>query len=327
MKVGLFTVILVLAVTVSGCTASGMISTAPPAVAPQPESTLPTSQETGIIGRVDTVMGHRFYIPAGFVQDHGAAPSSGRSYTYVNSQLDMTIEVWESTIHTLPFETGQAWISHDLADWKQQNCTYLTSGESFLVASGQHEDGTIYYCREQSVGDLIVTYMITHSFRESDTCAALTEQFASSFQPASPQNPEPAAPTPPAAQDPAAPALSAEETVKQIKQWYYAFQEEKSTCTTRTNHDATAYYLNGELCSIQQVSAGYREFYYYKDGSLYFVYREDQADSTQQTRVYLWNGSLIQWIDPSGAVRHDDPDQLLAYCCQRGVTLRSFFGQ
>lgn len=152
---------------------------------------------------------------------------------------------------------------------------------------------------------------------------ALPTEPAVPAEPSVPDEPAPPAePAPP--EPPATVSLQIdEEKVEQIRTWYYDFQAVKSSCSTSTKNGATGYFLNGELRSVELVntSGGTREFYYYApgNGSLYFTYLEGIADSTDQRRVYIWEGQLVQWIDRSGTVRHDDADGLLAMCCQAGV--------
>ncbi len=135
-----------------------------------------------ISGWVDTVYGHSFYLPEGFEPVDSGRPSSGYGYAYYNRELDMRIEVWESTIYYLPFDSGADWIDSDYSYYETQDCVYLTRGDSYMVASGYYANGDIYYVREQFGGDYVVMYTITNGTEKQEECSELTGQFASDFQ-------------------------------------------------------------------------------------------------------------------------------------------------
>lgn len=273
---------------------------------------------------VQTDQGHKFCIPDGFSPVGMCGPETGKSYCYSNPDLQMTIEVWEDTADHLAYESGWEWISEeyrayerDLYDTTQQKA------DNYFMIQGLTQEANAFCIRDQFISPWTVKYMLSMDYPSNDSYRTgefqrICREFSSNFQYAASS-----APTEAPNEFKKEEIEDAEEIVAQIRSWYYEFQEEKGKCTTKTINNATAYYLNGEIQSIELLNneGGTREFYYYAPGSqrLYFVYLEGISDNTNQKRVYIWEGQLVQWIDPSGTVRHDDPEKLLAGCSQVSV--------
>lgn len=94
------------------------------------------------------VMGSRFYVPDGFVQQD-ITPAIGHYYLFKNDELDMSISVHEMTFMMLGIDST-AMVDEYTSRESDDSVTYAASGENFYVVSGQHEqteDTMIYYDR------------------------------------------------------------------------------------------------------------------------------------------------------------------------------------
>lgn len=99
-------------------------------------------------GWFEGVMGSRFYVPDGFVQQD-FAPAVGHYYSFKNIDLDMSISVQEMTFMMLGVESS-AMLDEYTSRAASDGVTYATSGGNFYVVSGCYsadENSTIYYNR------------------------------------------------------------------------------------------------------------------------------------------------------------------------------------
>jgi len=115
-------------------------------------------------GWFEGVMGSRFYVPDGFVQQN-IRPALGHYYPFKNDELDMTISVHEMTFMMLGVESS-AMIDEYASRADDESVTYATSGDGFYVVSGCYENGNIYYDRVDY--DDAVRYEVSFQYPASE---------------------------------------------------------------------------------------------------------------------------------------------------------------
>jgi len=282
--------------------------------------------EAGAAKEVTTAQGHKFYVPEGF-EEEDRSITYGNQYPYYNPDLNMWITVFESTVAERGFDTGEEWIDSDyLTDVNYSYCTYTEKKANYYVTSGEYDTEDKFYTRKQFIGTnaieytLIVEWLSSSQPGRDEKCQEIIDQFEDSFQ----YNGS----TEYTGTHGDGYALNVDkDKVAQIKEWYYDFQDRKSEAVTAETDEGDAhlkgYWLDGKLLSIDRSCNGTKESFYYdpNDGNLYFAFLRNESNGENQKRVYIWEGTLVQWIDPEGTVRQDDPEKLLKYCCQINYSL------
>lgn len=121
----------------------------PPTNPPAPPEITQAAAEPELFcgpGWFEGVMGSRFYLPEGFVQQspegYMLLPGT-HTYVFLNDQLGMKIDVLECTLDSL--------IMTPQEDYKgrasQEGVTYATAGNGYYVVSGYSDNQNIYYIR------------------------------------------------------------------------------------------------------------------------------------------------------------------------------------
>lgn len=99
-------------------------------------------------GWFEGVMGSKFYVPEGFVQQD-FTPALGYYYSFKNDELNMSISVHELTFEMLGIDSS-AMVDEYTSREADDSVTYAASGDDFYVVSGYYGpegDATIYYSR------------------------------------------------------------------------------------------------------------------------------------------------------------------------------------
>lgn len=157
----------------SGPAQSGQASASAGTPAPATDSA-PASTATSFSG----VMGSRFMVPAGFVQEDIQA-AQGYLYSFFNANLDMTISVSEQTLLSLPATPEEDYARY-VASYGD-NITYSFQGEGRYVLSGYSGDNIFYRAVFYDEALSFEVYFL-YPRSAASACDPIVEEFMAGYQ-------------------------------------------------------------------------------------------------------------------------------------------------
>lgn len=146
-----------------------------PAPEPEPEPQ-PPAEEPPAAGAFEGVMGSRFVVPEGFVQN-SVRPAMGYLYSFCREDLDMELSVWECSQASVPTTAEEDY--NALCDSSDVEVTYATQKGNQYVVSGYQGDEIFY--RVYYGGDIRYSVSFTYPKANAAACNPIVEAFMPTF--------------------------------------------------------------------------------------------------------------------------------------------------